>query len=183
MQDFGQSIRKVGYRVGMLCVTALFVQLVASSSANALPFGSAASPFVQVDDGIPSPTKNESETNPPSEPAGNSSATPEEGESEEGAPQVNSPATGDNGLETTDPSTDVEEEPKDEIADPKLKPEVIERNEILAKIDERYAPRQPQAVTVELPEKSPNLVMAIVYSMGVGLLLLVTVMVLVLKPR
>jgi hypothetical protein len=89
---------------------------------------------------------------------------------------VDSPASA--GEDADDPAT-----PENEESASDVDPKVIERNEILATIDERYAPRPAATATAPAtPTASPQFFVPISLGLAVGFVMLVAVMFLVLKP-
>lgn len=61
-------------------------------------------------------------------------------------------------------------------------PKVIERNEVLANIDQRYQPRAAPTTAAPVAQASPQLFLPLSLGLAVGFALLVAVMFLVLKP-
>jgi hypothetical protein len=147
-----------------------------SQSPNVVPAGEAGDD-AEDDSAAPSastPDATDAEATPAA--AGNSAATDNEEQQSAAPPETpSSPNDATDESETDDDET--------EVTDPKLNPEVIERNEILAKIDARYAPRPPEGTVEAVAPKSSNLNLAISYSLSVGFVMLLVIIVLVLKPR
>jgi hypothetical protein len=114
----------------------------------------------------------------------NEAPSSDDNSADESAPTASPTTNEENDDNSSDNDNKDDSEATDEEAlGEELDPKVIERNEILAKIDERYTPRESVVVEDETPVASPQLFLPLSVIMGVSFASLLAVIWLVLRPQ